>query len=98
MASDASRAIAIGDLGIARASYDRLVADYPDLEPTQNLKTALITAYAELARRQLQDEDYDGAMATVADGQSLAPSDNWAALAQEIETTKAGSRRRLGAY
>ena len=98
MASDATRAIAIGDLGVARANYDQLVADYPDLEPTQSLKVALITAYAEFARQQLQDEDYEGALATVSDGQSLAPSDNWAALAQEIETTKAGSRRRLGAY
>ncbi|MEP0202601.1 MAG: protein kinase [Halioglobus sp.] len=98
LASDAARAIAIGDLSVARANYDQLLAEYPDLEPTQSLKVALISAYAELAKLQLQDEDYDGALATVSQGQSLAPSDNWAALAQEIETTKAGSRRRLGAY
>ncbi|MEP6390954.1 MAG: protein kinase [Halioglobus sp.] len=98
LASDAARAIAIGDLSVARANYEQLSADYPDLEPTQSLKVALISAYAELAKLQLQDEDYDGALATVSQGQSLAPSDNWAALAQEIETTKAGSRRRLGAY
>ncbi|MEP4484925.1 MAG: protein kinase [Halioglobus sp.] len=98
LASDATRAIAIGDLSVARNNYDQLVAEYPELEPTQSLKVALISAYADVARQQLQDEDYDAALATVSQGQSLAPSDNWAALAQEIETTKAGSRRRLGAY
>ncbi|MEM1114408.1 MAG: serine/threonine-protein kinase [Pseudomonadota bacterium] len=98
-ANAAMAAIGGGELASARDTYEDLLEEFPDMDATVALGAQLLTAYADLAREQLEIEDYDAVESTLENGRSLAPDyADWLELETELEAARTSSRRRLGAF
>ena len=55
--------------------------------------------YGDAARKEMELKEFDTAQTYVSQGASHFPEDpSWKILEEEIETARASSRRRLGAY
>jgi len=99
LAHDSMIALATGNLVTPAENYARLAADYPDLDSTINLKNALLSAYADAARLEIDNASYDAAQQYLGLGQALSPGyAAWSELESELELSRSGGRRRLGAY
>lgn len=88
-----------GDVESAQAAYDSAASSHPELDATVELRSELQLAYARFAEEKIASKEFDAALQYVSLGMSVAPDDpGWAELQAQIETSQAGSRRRLGAY
>ncbi|RLQ22398.1 serine/threonine protein kinase [Seongchinamella sediminis] len=95
----AERSLAGGSLALAQQAYDEVRQTHPDLAAVQALGDNLRRAYGAAAREDIDLQEFDSAENHVALGASHFPDDPaWQLLAEEIETARSSSRRRLGAY
>ncbi|WP_116366720.1 serine/threonine-protein kinase [Parahaliea mediterranea] len=98
-ASEALQAVSSGDLGAARRGYDALMAEFPDMAVTRDVRKRLLDAYADAVRGEIEVKSWDTAQGLIAEGQVLAPElAVWQELKEEVEYLSANDRRRLGAY
>lgn len=97
--SSAERAITSGALDLAQETYNDVVQTYPDLPVVKTLGNNLRKAYGDAARSEIDVKEFEAAQEYLAKGTSHFPDDPaWKLLEEEIESAKASSRRRLGAY
>ena len=95
----AERSISSGALDVAQQTYEEVVQTHPDLPAVKALAGNLRKAYGDAAREEIELKEFDAAQQYVAQGASHFPDDPvWKLLEEEIETARASSRRRLGAY
>ena len=88
-----------GHLDMAAETFSQLNSTHPELEATRRLKNQLLTAYVAATRDEITNKEFDAAEDYVIRGQVLAPNyAAWAELEDEIEVSRASSRRRIGAY
>ncbi len=99
VAARGHRALGSGSLDVAQQAYDEAAATHPGLDAVQQLESDLRAAYVAAAREQIDLKEFDAAQELVATASGHFPEDaSWPQLEQEIETARANSRRRLGAY
>jgi serine/threonine-protein kinase PpkA len=97
--ASAERSISSGALDLAQQAYDDVLQTHPDLPAVTALGNNLRRAYGDAARSEIELKEFDLAQDYVAQGASHFPDDPaWQLLKEEIETARANSRRRLGAY
>ncbi|GAB3288111.1 serine/threonine-protein kinase [Parahaliea aestuarii] len=98
-ASEALQAVSSGDLDAARQGYDALMAEFPEMAVTRDVRQRLLDAYTEAVREEMEVKSWDTALSLIADGQVVAPEQAvWKELQEEVEYQSANDRRRLGAY
>ncbi|TDG11952.1 serine/threonine protein kinase [Seongchinamella unica] len=98
-AARGERSLASGALDLAQQAYDEVVQTHPELPAVKLLEDNLRKAYGDAARQEIDLKEFDSAEDLVTRGKTHFPDDpSWKLLAQEIDTARSSSRRRLGAY
>ena len=98
-AASGERSLASGALELAQQAYEEVARTHPELPAVKTLGENLRKAYGDAARREIDLKEFDSAESFVSLGATHFPDDpSWKLLAEEIETARSNSRRRLGAY